>query len=59
MDLLEYAALKQKGLIHLAGATATINRGEITVIDKTQVEAAIKQRKEEIEQLTELLLDLP
>lgn len=59
MDPLEYVALKKLGRIKLVGAQATIDRGEVTTIDKAQVEAAIKQRKAEIAQLTELLTDLP
>jgi hypothetical protein len=46
------------GLIKLDGCTATINRGEVTTIDKAEVEAEIRKRKEEIEILTELLIDL-
>lgn len=58
MDLLEYSTLKQKGRIHFDAGKAIIDRGEVTTIDKAQVEAAIKQRKEELEILTELLNDL-
>ena len=58
MDPLEYRALKQQGLIHLDGAKAVIDRGEKTTIDKAQVEAEIKRRKEELEYLEELLHDL-
>lgn len=59
MDLLEYRALKQKGLIRLVGAQATIDRGEVTTIDKAALEAEIKKRKLEIDILTELWTDLP
>lgn len=58
MELLEYRALKRAGLIKLDGTTAVIDRGEKTTIDKAQVEAAIKQRKEELDILGELLHDL-
>jgi hypothetical protein len=59
MDFLEYRALKQKGLIKLDGLKATIDRGEVTTIDKAALEAEIKRRKLELEQLDELLNDLP
>lgn len=59
MDPLEYRALKQLGRIKLVGATATIDRGEVTTIDKEAIAADIKKRKLELEQLTELLNDLP
>jgi hypothetical protein len=58
LNLLEYRTLKQNGLIRLDGAQAIIDRGEKTTIDKAQVEAQIKQRKEELEILEELLHDL-
>jgi hypothetical protein len=59
LDPLEYRALKQKGLIRLDGAKATINRGEVTSIDKAALEADIKKRKTELDILIELLTDLP
>ena len=58
MDPLEYRALKQKGLIRLDHGSAVIDRGEKTAIDKAQVEAEIKRRKEELDILEELLKDL-
>lgn len=58
MDYLEYRSLKQQRLIHLDGTTAVIDRGEKVTIDKAQVEAQIKQHKEELEILEELLKDL-
>jgi hypothetical protein len=59
LDPLEYRVLKQKGLIRLVGAQATINRGEVCTIDKAALEAEIKKRKNELDILTELWTDLP
>lgn len=58
MDLLEYRALKLKGLIKLTGGNAVIDRSEKTTIDKAHVEATIKIRKAELEILEELMRDL-
>jgi hypothetical protein len=59
LDLLEYRALKQKGLIRFDGPVAIIDRGEKTTIDKAALEADIKKRKLELDILIELLTDLP
>lgn len=59
MDPLEYRNLKKLGRIKLDGAQATINRGEVTTIDKAALEADIKKRKIELDILIELLTDLP
>lgn len=59
MDLLEYRALKQKGLIRFDAGKAIIDRGEVTTIDKAALEAEIKKRKTELDILTELWTDLP
>lgn len=58
MNPLEYRALKQKSLIKLDGTTATIDRGEITVIDPNALKAEILRRQDELDILTELLNDL-
>lgn len=59
MDFLEYRSLKAQHLVQLNGLTATINRGEITVIDVHALDAEIAKRKTELEQLQELRADLP
>jgi len=59
LDPLEYRNLKKLGRIKLDGAQATIDRGEVTTIDKVALEAEIKKRKTELDILTELWTDLP
>jgi hypothetical protein len=58
LDPLEYRTLKQQGLIRLDGNKATIDRGEVTIIDVKALNTEIAKRKEELDILIELYTDL-